>query len=113
MVTRQYYRKVFTHNKRKSVVVERFIRFLKSKIYKYLTSISKTMYINKLSNIVDEFNNAYHKTTRLKVLDVKPSIYIDSDVENNDKDPKFKVGDLLEYYNTKKYFAKNYPKNCS
>ena len=48
------------HNEGKSVVVERFIRTLKNKIYKYMTSISKHMYIDKLDDIVDEYNNAYH-----------------------------------------------------
>ena len=42
-----------THNEGKSVVAERFIRTLKSKIYKYMTSISKSVYINKLDDIVD------------------------------------------------------------
>ena len=48
-----------THNEGKSVVAERFIRTLKSKIYKYMTSISKNVYIDKLDNIVDEYNNTY------------------------------------------------------
>ena len=51
-----------THNEGKSVVAERFIRTLKSKIYKYMTSISKNVYIDKLDDIVDEYNNAYHTT---------------------------------------------------
>ena len=46
-----------THNERKSVVAERFIRTLKTKIYKYLTSISKNVYIDKLDDIVNEYNN--------------------------------------------------------
>ena len=46
-----------THNEGKSVVAERFIRMLKSKIYKYITSISKNVYIDKLDDIVDEYNN--------------------------------------------------------
>ena len=46
-----------THNKGKSVVAERFIRTLKSKIYKYMTSISRNVYIDKLDDIVDEHNN--------------------------------------------------------
>ena len=44
------------HNERKSVVVERFIRTLKNKIYKYMTSVSKNVYINKL---VNKYSNAY------------------------------------------------------
>ena len=45
------------HNEGKSVVAERFIRTLKTKIYKYMTSVSKNVYINKLDDIVDEYNN--------------------------------------------------------
>ena len=48
-----------THNEGKSVVAERFIRTLKSKIYKYMTSISKNVYIDKLDDIVDKYNNTY------------------------------------------------------
>ena len=46
-----------THNEGKSVVAERFIRTLNSKMYKYMTSISKNRYIDKLDDIVDEYNN--------------------------------------------------------
>ena len=60
-----------THNEGKSVVAERFIRTLKSKIYKYMTSISKIMYIDKLDDIVDEYNNTYHTTIKMKPIDVK------------------------------------------
>ena len=52
------------HNEGKSVVVERFIRTLKNKIYKYMTSISKNVYIDKLDDIVDKYNNTYHSTIK-------------------------------------------------
>ena len=52
-----------THNEGKFAVVERFIRILKSKIYKYMTSISKNVYIDKLDDIVNEYNNTYHTTS--------------------------------------------------
>ena len=51
-----------THNEAKSLVAERFIRTLKNKIYKYMTSISKNLYIDKLDDIVNEYNNTYHTT---------------------------------------------------
>ena len=57
-----------THNEGKSVVAERFIRTLKSKIYKYITSISKNVYIDKLDNIVDEYNNTYHTTIKMMTI---------------------------------------------
>ena len=55
-----------THNEEKSVVPERFIRTLKNKIYKYITSMSKNGYIDKLDDIVNEYNNTYHRTVKLK-----------------------------------------------
>ena len=60
-----------THNEGKSVIAERFIRTLKNKIYKYMTSISKNVYIDKLDDIVNKYNNAYHSTIKLKPVDVK------------------------------------------
>ena len=51
-----------THNEGNSVVAERFIRTLKSKIYEYMTSISKNVYIDKLDDKVDDYNNTYHIT---------------------------------------------------
>ena len=61
----------------KSVVAERFIRTLKTKIYKYMTSISKNVYIDKLDNIINECNNTYHRTIKMKPVDVKDNTYID------------------------------------
>ena len=65
-------------NKVKSVVAERFIRTVKTKIYKYMTSISKNVYIGKLEDIVNEYNNTYHRTIKMKPVDVKDNTYIDS-----------------------------------
>ena len=65
-------------NEVKSVVAERFIRTVKTKIYKYMTSISKNVYINKLDDIVNEYNNTYHRTIKMKPVDVKDNTYIDS-----------------------------------
>ena len=80
------------HNEGKSVVAERFIRTLKTKIYKYMTSISKNVYIDKLNDMVNEYNNTYHRTIKMKPVEVKDNTYIDFKNEVNDKDPKFKVG---------------------
>ena len=55
-----------THNEGKSVVAERFIRALRNKIYKYMTLISKRVYIDKLVDIVKEYNNTHHRTTKMK-----------------------------------------------
>ena len=64
-------------NEGKSVVPERFIRTLKTKIYKYMTSVSKNVYIDKLDDIVNEYNNTYHRTIKMKPVDVKDNTYID------------------------------------
>ena len=102
-----------THNEGKSVVAERFIRTLKSKIYKYMTSISKNVYIDKLDDIVDEYNNTYHTTITMKPIDVKDNTYINTSKEINNKDPKFKVGDYVRISKYKNIFAKGYMPNWS
>ena len=71
------------HNEGKSVVAERFIRTLKSKIYKYMSSISKNVHIDKLDDIVNEYNNTYHTTIKKKPIDVKDNTYINADKEIN------------------------------
>ena len=80
-----------TYNEEKSVVAERFIRILKNRIDKYMTSVSKNVYINKLDDIVKKYNNTYQIRIKMKPVDVKLSTYIDSSKEINDKDPKFKI----------------------
>ena len=60
-----------TNNEGKSVVAERFIRTLKNKIHKYMTSISKNVYIDKLDDIVDEYKNTYHTSILKKELMIK------------------------------------------
>ena len=59
------------HNGGKSVVAERFIRILKTKIYKHMVSVSKNVYINKLDDIVKEYNNKYHRKIKMKPVDVE------------------------------------------
>ena len=106
------------HNEGKSVVAERFIRTLKTKIYKYITSVSKNVYIDKLNDIVNEYNNTYHRTIKMKTDDVKNNTYIDSielhsSKEVNDKDPKFKVGNHVRISEYKNIFAKGCTPNWS
>ena len=101
------------HNEGKSVVAERFIRTSKTKIYKYMTSISKNVYIDKLDDIVNKYNNTYHRTIKMKPVDVKDNTYIDFEKEVNDKDPKFKVGDHVRISKYTNIFAKRYMPNWS
>ena len=96
-----------THNEGKSVVAERFIRTLKNKIYKHMTSVSKNVYIVKLDDIVNEYNNAYHRIIKVKPIDVKDGTCINIGKEVNDKDPKFKVVDHVRISKYKNIFAPN------
>ena len=72
-----------THNEGKFVVTERFIKTLKNKTYKYMTSISKNVYIDKLDDMVNKYNNTDRRTIKMKPVNVKSSIYTDFNQENN------------------------------
>ena len=102
-----------THNEGKSVVAERFIRTIKNKIYKHMTSTSKNVYIDKLDDTVNEYNNTMYRTTKMKPIDVKDNTYIDFGKEVIDNDPKFKVGDHVRISKYKNIFAKGYTPNWS
>ena len=102
-----------TSNEGKSAIAERFIRTLKNKIYKHKTSISKNVYIDKLDDIVKEYNNKYHASIKMKPVDVKDNAYIDFKKEINDEGPKFKVGDQVRISKYKNVFAKGYMPNWS
>ena len=87
-----------THNEGKSVVAERFIRTIKNKIYKYMTSISKNVYIDKSDDIVNKYNNKKHRTIKMKPIDVKDNTSIAFSKEGNDNDPKFKVIKIQKHF---------------
>ena len=95
-----------TNNERKSVIAERFIKALKNKIYKYMTAISKNVYVDKLDDIVKEYNNKYHTSIKMKRVDVKDNTYFDFKKEINNKNFKFKVGDYVRISKYKNIFAK-------
>ena len=102
-----------TYNEEKSVVAERFIRTLKNKIYKHMTAISKNVYFDVLDDIVDKYNNIYHKTIKMKPINVKDDSFAESNEKSNEKDPKFKVGDHVRISKFKNVFAKGYTPNWS
>ena len=102
-----------TNNEGKFVVAERIIRTLKSKIYKYMTSISKNVYIDKLNTIVNKYNNTYDTTIKMRPIDVKDNTYINTNKEINYKDPKFKVGDYVRISKYKNIFSKGCMPNWS
>ena len=101
------------HNEGKSVVTERFIRTLKNKIYKHMAAISKNVYFNVLNDVVDEYNKAYHKTIKMKQIDVKNDSFAEYNEESNEKDPKFKVDDHVRISKYKNIFAEGYAPNWS
>ena len=76
-----------------------------------MTSVSKNVYINKLVDIVNEYNNKYHRRIKMKPVDAKDNTYIDSVKAVNDKDPKFKVGGHVRISKYKNIFAKGYMPN--
>ena len=78
-----------------------------------MTTISKNVYIDKLDDIVKEYNNTYHKTIKMKPINIKDNTYINFEKEVNNKDPKFKVVDYVRISKYKNIFAKGYMPNWS
>ena len=102
-----------TYNEGKYVVAERFIRTLRNKIFKHMTAFSKNVYFEVLDDIVNKYNNAVHKTIKIKPIDIKGDYYVESNknafntiafnkdsmelnsMHSDKKNPKFKVGDYV------------------
>ena len=78
-----------------------------------MTSISKNVYVDKLDDIVNKYNNKKHRTIKIKAIDVKCNTYIDFSKEVNDNDPKFKVDNNVRISKYKDIFAKGYTPNWS
>ena len=95
-----------THNEEKSVVAERFIRILKNKIYKHMTAVSKNLYYDVLDDIADEYNNTYHKTIKMKSIDVKSDSFGEYNEESNEKYRKFKLVIMSGFPSTKIFLLK-------
>ena len=76
-----------------------------------MTSLSKSKYINKLNDVVNKYNHAYHSTVKMKPVDVKS--YIDFDKTSYKEDPKFNVGDYVRILKYKNIFRKSYVPNWS
>ena len=99
------------HNEVKPTVAEIFNRALKNKICKYMTTISKNVYIDKLFGLVNKYNNTYHRTKKMKLADVKSSTYINYNKILNDEDSKFKTEDIVRMSKHINIFAKDYVPN--
>ena len=76
-----------------------------------MTAISKNIYFDVLNDIADECNNTYHKTIKMKAVDVGDDFFAKYNEESNEKDPKFKVGDHVRISKFKNIFAKGYAPN--
>ena len=90
-----------TFNEGKSVVAERFIKALKDNIFKHMTTISKNVYVDVLDDIVNKYNNTFHRTTKMKPIDVTDDSFAEYNEKSNKKDPKFKIGDHVRFLSTK------------
>ena len=71
------------------------------------------MYINKLDDIANKYNNTCHSTIKMKPVDVKTNTYIDSSKKINYRDPKFKISNIVRISKHKTIFAKDYVPNWS
>ena len=97
--------------KEKSIAEDIFTSILKNKIYKYMISVSKYVYIDNLDDKVNKYNNIYHRTIKMKPVDINLSTYFD--FNKNKWDPKFEIGDILGISKYKNIFAKAYTRNWS
>ena len=68
--------------------------------------ISKNVYNNQLDEIVNQYNNTYHGTNKIKLDNVNPSMYIDFNREYNNEGSKLKIGDNVRVSKWKKCFCK-------
>ena len=78
-----------------------------------MTSISKIVYIDKLDDIINKYNNTYCRTIKMKPVDKQPSLCIDFNNKNKKEGPRSKVGDHVRTSKYKNIFAKSYVPNCS
>ena len=102
-----------TYNEGKSVVAERFIRTLKKKLFKHMTAVSNNVYFDMLDDVVNKYNNKVQRTIKMKPTDVTSNSYAEYNEDSNEKDPKFKIGDLVKMSKYKNIFAKGYNQNWS
>ena len=100
-----------TYNEGKPVATETFIRTLKNKIFKHMTTISKNVYTDVLNDIVNKYNNTVHRTIKMKPIDVMSDFYFEYNEDFNKKGPKFKVNDHARISKYKNIFAKGYVSN--
>ena len=101
------------YNEGKSAVGERFIRSLKSKIFKHMTAVSKTVYFDALDGIVDKYNNTVHRSIKMKPIYARSDSYAEYYKGSNATKPKFEVGDHVRISKYKTIFPKGYIQSWS
>ena len=101
-----------THNEGKSVIAERFIKILKSEIYKSMTASDSKSYLLYLNKLVDQYNNTYHHSIKKKPINAGYSASTEN-IESNPKAPKFKVNDRVRIMKYKSIFSKGYTESWS
>ena len=97
----------WTYNEGKSVVAERFIRFLKNNISKHITAVSKNVYFDVLDDIVNKYNNTVHRSIKMKPIDVTSDSYAEYKEGSNVNEPKFKDGDHVRISKYKNILLKD------
>ena len=80
-------------NEGKSAVAERFIKTLKNKIFKHMTTICKNVYFDVLEDIVNQYNNTVHRTIKMKTINVTDDSFAEYNEDSNKRNSKFKAGD--------------------
>ena len=96
-----------TYNDGISAVAKKFIKTLKNKIFRHMTAISKSVYFDVLDHIVKKYNNAVHRSIKMKPMEVTFNSYAKYNQDFNEKDPKFKVGDRIRISKHKKFPLKD------
>ena len=97
-----------TCNEGTSVVAERHIRALKNKIFKHMTAILRNVYFDVLDDIVNKYNNTFHRTIKMKLIDVTSDSYAEYNEDSNEIKPKFRVGDHVRISKYKNVLSMGY-----
>ena len=101
-----------TYNEDKSVIVERFIKTLRGKIYKKMTANDNKSYLGYANKLVDEYNNTYHHSIGKNPINADYST-LTEEIVTNLKSPKLKVSDRVRITQYKDIFSKDYTENWS
>ena len=93
-----------TYNEGESVVAERFIRTLKNKMFKHMTTIQQNIFFDVLDDIIDKYNNTVHRTIKIKPMIILLSIM---KIHQIKKIQNLKLVIMLEFLNIKTFLLKD------